>query len=201
MTQRWWQWHSRQQQLLCLYLCPPWYHTAWAGCVTSARIPFSPRKSWEQGLVGSSLQATGCEALPEQLEPGLSPCHCSWQGAKEEPPHPFFFGMRCTEFTQPSLQGLGQSADGTFPPLAHSLSIYFGLLSPGFWQKDSLRERETCPGKAVSPQGGSLSCALVYGTSPFTSPSAPGFSVSPRRQKPRAHGPNEGCTTLAFIGF
>jgi len=118
---------------------PPQHCTAWAGYITYAGILFALRKSWEQGLAGSHLQANSWEGVPKHLWPGLSPCHPCWQGDKEEPPH-LFWEKAHRVHTALSARGQAISRCSIPPPLAPGLSTCFGLLSPGFWPKDSPRE-------------------------------------------------------------
>lgn len=165
---------------------PPQHCSAQAGYITSASIPFPLRKSWEQGLAGSHLEATRREAVPEHPGPGLAPCRLSWQGDKEDPPHPLQEKAHRVH-TALSAWAWAISRCRIPPHLAPGLSVSFGLLSPGFWQKDSWGERgisrQSCVPTGRQPflRSGTPKGSLWPPTSP-----APGFSISPGRQKSRA---------------
>lgn len=61
------------------------------------------------------------------------------------------------------------------------------MLSPGSWQKDSPGDREGLPGKAVSPRGGSLACALAL-------PRAPSHQVSTSPHRDGTRGTRQAGT-------
>lgn len=137
-------------------------------------------------MAGSHLEATHREAVPEHPGPGLAPYRLSWQGDKEDPPHPFQEkAHRVHTALSAWAWAISRCRIPPISPPVYPLVLDFCLLASG---RRTAGEREAFPGKAVSPQGGNLSCALALQRAPFgPPPPPPRVSASPQGDRNPGH--------------